>query len=286
MKLSTTFHVNDSVKNHECFRYTTGIDALEKILKNKTFRCTCLASGKLNDKKESERNGVSDYADGKFIVCFSHDIHESVPFWLNYGGAPTQKVQLVFGNFMKDDPSQYFDTELASTETGEIIIGEEAYKLYYFPDGPEEKTPDGYVAHAYIWKIECFDVEYLPVDNETFSRSYLERVDLRALNIALGNAEVAFPDCLGKQKTDPWEYEKETRILCTTHPITGKRWWDWIDLHVKDEIFREMKIILSPWDDGTQRRIIEKALHYSSISDEIQNTIKIVDSGLRGSLHF
>lgn len=64
-------NVQESVLAHKNLRYTTDIGTLSLIFTNKTFRCTCLASGKLNDAKEKERNGIDSYAETKYIVCFS-----------------------------------------------------------------------------------------------------------------------------------------------------------------------------------------------------------------------
>lgn len=65
------------------------------------------------------------------------------------------------------------------------------------------------------------------------------------------------PTVLGKQKSNPWEYEKETRILSTLSSPAFKE-WDYIDLQLHDEVFRGLRIVLSPWDDGTLRSRVEE----------------------------
>lgn len=274
--------INEEVTSHESLRYTTDIGTLSKILKHKTFRCTCLASGHLNDAREKERNGVGKYADDKFIVCFSHDENESVPFWLNYGGKRSEKVQLCFRNFFISS-SLPFCKEIANTESGEICIGEELYKRttsnnVSLMDGKE------LIRDAFVEKIEVFDVKYKSSSDKTFSKNYLESVDLSS--IGFGIEKVAFPDILGKHKSKPWEYEKETRILCTTSLFTENYQWDWIDLYLYDQVFKNLTIIMSPWDTGTQKRQITKIIRSSSLSEEVKDTISIKESELIRTLNF
>ena len=90
---------------------------------------------------------------------------------------------------------------------------------------------------------------------------------------------------LGKQKSNSWEYEKETRILCTLSDPAFKE-WDYIDLQLHSEIFRGLRIILSPWDDGALRNKVEEIISSSGLPADIISSIVIEDSVLKGTLNF
>lgn len=90
---------------------------------------------------------------------------------------------------------------------------------------------------------------------------------------------------LGKQKSNPWEYEKETRILSTLSNPTFKE-WDYIDLQLHAEMFRGLRIILSPWDDGTLRKQVEEIILSNGLPSDIISSIVIEDSALKGTLNF
>ena len=60
------------------------IDTMNMIFRNKTFRSSSRSNEKLNDAMEKQRIGVEEFDCSRFVTCFSHINHESVPFWTNY----------------------------------------------------------------------------------------------------------------------------------------------------------------------------------------------------------
>ena len=67
---------------------------------------------------EKERVDVSEYANGKYIVCFCHSDHEIVPFWMYYGKRIRKnKVMLLFENF-SDHFEECIYTDFAFTNGG------------------------------------------------------------------------------------------------------------------------------------------------------------------------
>lgn len=62
--------------------------------------------------------------------------------------------------------------------------------------------------------------------------------------------------------------------------------WDWIDLYLYDQVFKNLTIIMSPWDTGTQKRQITKIIRSSSLSEEVKDTISIKESELIRTLNF
>ncbi|EXM40269.1 hypothetical protein RASY3_09205 [Ruminococcus albus SY3] len=93
------------------------------------------------------------------------------------------------------------------------------------------------------------------------------------------------PTVLGKQKSNPWDYENETRILCTINKPTMKG-WDYIDLRLKPEIFHDLCIVLSPWDEGELRDNIANIIESIYLPQEIKDSIVIKESILKNKLNF
>lgn len=88
---ATQIDIQDKVKTYPKMYYTTDFAALTFILSKLTLRSSSLVYAKLNDTTEKKRGGVSQFAGSRFITCFSHIDHESVPFWRNYGGDDNSK---------------------------------------------------------------------------------------------------------------------------------------------------------------------------------------------------
>lgn len=138
--------------------------------------------------------------------------------------------------------------------------------------------------------MSIFDVEYIPPDSTVFTEdnSGEANIDLSHI-IGQENAVVKMqgynPTVLGKQKSNPWEYEKETRILSALSSSEFND-WEYIDLQLKDEIFRNLRIVLSPWDDGNLRRQVEQVIKNSGLPEDIMESITIDDSVLKGTLNF
>ncbi len=116
--------ISEETKKYERMSYTTESDTLNLIFDNMTIRCSCLTNARLNDHIEKERVGVSQYAGSKFIVCFSHLDHESVPFWMCYGNKDrTKKVMLQFENFAsKLNNTIYTDYALVADKKNAFLI--------------------------------------------------------------------------------------------------------------------------------------------------------------------
>ena len=72
----------------------------------------------------------------------------------------------------------------------------------------------------------------------------------------------------GKEKSNAWDYE-ETRIMCNLYDQIFSE-WSYIDLRLKPEFFRNLKIILSPWDEGDLSSIISDIIERSSLPQEIK----------------
>ena len=58
-----------------------------------------------------------------------------------------------------------------------------------------------------------------------------------------------------------------------------------MDLRFKDDLFRNMKIILSPWVSEEAYNELRQMIEDWNISDEIKQTIKIQRSVVEGTLN-
>ena len=282
-------NIDEKTKKYDVMGYTTDIGTMRLIFQNKTFRSSSLSNVNLNDSMEKHRVGVSEFASSRFITCFTHSHQESVPFWMYYGkNIRRDKVLLQFRNFAADlescirlDFAKVKDNKLCFLGTSEYGL---AINNQYFTDTTK------YDLRTCINSISVFDVEYISPDSPVFTEKNFGQASID-FGYITGQEKSTIklqgfnPTVLGKQKSDPWEYEKETRILCTlSNPSFNE--WDYIDLQLHDEIFRNLRIILSPWDDGTLKEQVDEIISNSGLPLEIISSIKIQDSALKGTLNF
>lgn len=289
--------VSEDVKSYDRMYYTTDLKAVNFILKKLTLRSSSLIASKLNDQAEKDRVGVEQFAGGRFITCFSHIDHEIASFWGLYGGdVPHEKVLLKFKNFACNF-SDLFHTDYCFLGDGS--------KLFFYSDeyrrtlkhnceagqmaGLMQINTD-YDIRNCIRSIEIFDVEYLPVKNEVFSQDYSGEARINWGNISenpqmVSKLKMYTPEYLGKQKSNPWYYEGESRILSCLD-IQEFDEWAFIDLRLKEEIFRDLVVVMGPWAKPSLEAEIRGLLSASPINEEIKDSIVIVHSDLEGTLNF
>lgn len=279
-------NVDDDLKKHPCLSYTTDIETLRLIFQNMTLRSSSLSYAKLNDSMEKQRVGISQFAGNRFITCFCHMGYETVPFWQNYGkDVKENKVLLQFKNF-SEKFEDCISLDYAYADGGKKC----AFDLKNLGEIMGSVQKDEYDLRRVIDAVLMFDVEYVPVDSDVFTERNdgESAVDFGRIT-GQENARVTMHGydlrVLGKQKSKAWEYENETRILCS---IAGGPFnnWNYIDLRLKPEIFRDLKIVLSPWDDGNAKAAVQKIIDECALPDEVKNSISIVDSALKGTLNF
>lgn len=143
-----------------------------------------------------------------------------------------------------------------------------------------------------VRRIEVFDVDYVPTDSDVFTSDFSGTIDIDISEFSSNPEQTVWndikafkPDCLGKQKSNPWSDERESRILCCLNNQEFSE-WAYIDLRLRQEMFRDLVIVLSPWDDGELQSQLEDIIKRSILTDEIKKSIKIEKSGLEGTLNF
>lgn len=281
-------NISEEAKSHSSMTYTTEIGTFKLIFENMTLRSSSLANAKLNDPVEKERIGVTGFAKSRFITCFCQSDHELVPFWMYYGkNIRKNKIMMRFNNFASNfENCIYTDYALVEGKKCAFISDE----LGNIINSSHSSNSSNYDLRGVIDELLMFDVEYVSCKDETFTSSYVGNTNVyfgESVNANIPSVSIkgCDPTVLGKKKSNPWDYEKETRILCA---LSGNQnpGWEHIDLRLKPEIFRGLTIILSPWDEGNLRKDVENIINASKLPEDIKKSIIIEDSGLKGKLNF
>jgi len=284
--------ISSSSKQHNTMSYTTNIATLDLILTNKTLRSSSLNNANLNDPMEKERVDIVEFSGSKFITCFSHENCESVPLWLLYGekNRPA-KVVLQFKNFA-NSLEDYIHMDYCFIADNKKCFFDSPERKKTFKHNSKQGQQQGlpqinaeFSMSNYIESMTIFDVEYVPLDSKIFYKKNSQNMEI---SLSSNNTHIipAFNTIeLGKHKSNPWEYEHETRILTTLWNQKLNK-WNYIDLRLKDEIFRDLQIILSPWVDDENKNKIVEILDKSKLPNDIKNSITVCHSGLEGKLYF
>ena len=282
-------NISEGAKSHSSMTYTTDISTLKLIFENMTLRSSSLVNANLNDPVEKERVGVTEFAHSRFITCFCQSDHELVPVWMYYGKKIRKnKIMMRFNNFASNiENCIYTDYALVADNKKCFFMSDEIGNIINDTYSPNESDYD---IRGFIDVFLMFDVEYVPCNDDVFTSSYVGNTNVDFVRIMNQNMPAVSikgydPTVLGKQKSNPWEYEQETRILCA---LSGSQnpGWEYIDLRLKPELFRGLTIILSPWDDGNLRKSVENIINTSKLPKDIKESITVEDSGLKGKLNF
>lgn len=290
-------NISEKVKSHRQLGYTTDLGTLKFIFDRRTIRSSSLNNAKLNDRMEKVRKGVEQFAGSRFITCFTHMESECIPFWAYYGGKDkTRKIQLVFDNFANNFDELFYLDYLIRDDC-KVFFSSEEYNRTINQNGlvgaslglPEINAD--FDTRSAVKSISIFDVDYLKADDEVFTSDYsgvgtVEFNPSSGLSYADGNLKIQQFNisCLGKQKSDPWSYECETRIMLSLSSPQFSE-WDYLDIRFKDQLFKNMKIILSSWVSEEAYSELLQMIEDWNISDEIKKTIKIQRSVVEGTLN-
>lgn len=280
--------ISSSAQKHVSLLHYCSYETLSCILKYKTIRCTALNSTTLNDMFECKRNDIEKFSGSRFISCFSHCQHEIVPFWYNYGGtAKTQKVALRF-DLTNRSLLDYVKTDYCITPSNR--------KCFFYSDeyhdtinhngfranfGHLKPINTDYDLFTCVKTLKLFDMEYLPISNEIFTKNNMYKSTLvtQSGNIITTDIPTYTPSNLGKHKTQHWSYEEETRLMCIMDMDNFNR-YKYIDLRINPLLFNNLEIIMNPWAYNTFNSKIQDLIESIDISEDIKNSIHIVPSEL------
>lgn len=275
---------NDS-GDYEYLSHYTDITAVQHILLDKTLKCNSFKN--LNDLYERSRKGIENIIEAHFTACFCHAKYEIVPFWYIYGGRKEtyeNKVMLQFLNF-SSALDEAFETDYAlgyDEENTETKIKFNSDLNIAAQNGKEGQV---------IGRIKMLDVDYRDKDDPLFDEEYAEYGSVYVCPVEkmkVGEVALSFSKrfnlaTVGKYKTESWRYEQETRILVRMTP-SYIRYFEFILLRMKEEIFRGLTIVTNPWASDNFIDEVKNLVESSNISDDIKNSIKVQKSTLHDQL--
>ncbi len=289
-KLNVSY--SNGVLNYSYLFHYCSLETLGYIINKNTFRCTSLNSASLNDQFEARRKNVECFAGSRFIGCFSHCIHEIVPFWYNYGGTDNKrKVAIKVKNFCNNIKNTININYCLLPDGKKMFFYSDEYKYTLNRNGYLGQKSNlkpinlDYNIKTSIKNISVFDIQYFPLNNEVFTRDYSRNASVTwgEENNTYYDVPIYDPTNLGKHKTEHWEYEQETRLMCTTdkQDFSG---CDFIDLRLHESFFANMIIVMCPWAEDGLYNEINNMIGKSALTKEIKDTIKIVPSELYGQV--
>lgn len=264
----------EHLENYRVFLHYTDYEALSYILLDKTLKFNNLKN--VNDKFEKKREGLEEFAGTRYIFCLCHQDYEIVPFWYVYGKAnKKEKVMLRFSNF-SNKLKEVIESDYVFDNQNNIIKCEDNIQ------NSQERLR--------LVKLIMFDIEYDEKNNinskqNITSESYIPNPEQIMQGKAFPYAKYRVDaTTLGRVKTINWKYEEETRLMCTANLMDSKKEVECLFVRVKDEIFRNLEIVVNPWADDILVGKIEKLIQKTRFSDEIKKSIKVVRSELDGLL--
>lgn len=140
-----------------------------------------------------------------------------------------------------------------------------------------------YDTRNYIKSININDIHYRPITHRVFTKNH---TSLKNIYFNENSQAIKVPTSdvrsLGFYKTNHWEYEKETRIICRFGYWDDNPLLDHIDLRLKEKIFEGLEIVLNPWAKESLVNEIHEIINNSHLSENIKNTITVHSSDLNG----
>lgn len=257
------------LEQYNAFLHYTNYEALTHILLDRTLKFNNLKN--VNDKFEKKQKGLEEYAGTRYAFCLCHRDYEIVPFWYVYGGDnKKEKLMLRFSNF---------STKLREVIESDYVFDNQNNKINCEDIQTSQKG-------LRLVKLVMFDIEYDKKENinskhNSAIKSYIPNPEQLMQGKLFPYVKYSIDaTMLGKVKTNNWKYEEETRLMCTANLLDYKKEVEYILVRVKDEIFRDLEIVVNPWADDIFVSRIEKLIQKTCFPDDIKKSIKVVRSEL------
>lgn len=271
----------------------TSIETLALILKNKTIRFNRLDNN-LDDLEEGQisSNGVK-LGNYGFVSCWTEERTESIPLWKLYTnngiGVRIALEQDMFKDYIYSGIVKIgdikFDTDSSGYNKTKTPI-EDMFNSDYIVFtllSNQYNNPSFYKTVEYVDDINDKikdTVKLFPKDERQYQRISICHHDI------------------GLYKKKHWEFEKETRFFLfiipgkklNMHKDFNKDWEQWLYdvwtknikntitdyyMHLKDDIFDDMEIVLSPNCSDSNKIIVE------SLCKQYAPNAKVYDSTLK-----
>lgn len=251
------------------YHYTT-IDVLKLILENRTIRFNKLTN--TDDLEESKTSDCGPAGQYVFVSCWTNYSDENIPLWQMYANDQTGvRIGLPFIPFkdhfheMVDLPG-YINTPMSVKNDFSSIFRQYLPLDKIFNDDysmqPAFKVSD---------RPEDLAVIYTDVENLLLPKIFSEHDDISTFHFGL----------IGMYKRSCWSFQKEIRYRIYATPFSFKKLFEqrgqsteqhegvtriknqkrldfeYIDLKIDDECFKQMEITLGPRINQSQRIIVK-----------------------------
>lgn len=276
------------------YHYTT-IDNLALILKNRTIRFNRLDNG-LDDLQEGSisSNGVK-LGNYGFVSCWTENREESIPLWELYTDNGTGVRIALEKDMFKD----YYYSDMVDFNGIRFNAKASGWQITKTPI--EDMFNPSYMVFTLlssdIDKGQFYRrVQYVDDVNEIIK----DCVTIEKVTNELNRIDVKYAD-IGKYKHKRWAFEEETRFFLFIIPgmkfemnerinvnfnqhlydvwtNNQKNSISYYDMHLKNDVYNDMEITLSPHLTDAKRIIVE------ALRDKYAPKATISNSSLEGSV--
>lgn len=247
------------------YHYTT-IDSLALILKNKTLKFSRLDCVDDLEEGRVESSGIKL---GKhfFVSCWTENQDESIPLWKMYSGdSYGVRISLdkdMFKKYVVESGTYNGIPVRGCIES--LLPAEELFNQYYMPFPPT-------ITQSSVDSFFYRKVEYV----DDVSKATEDIVHIIRKEGNMGDMEIALGD-VGRFKHRRWAFQEETRFVLSFLPINPMRYdpalvssmviqayqsdihvpFNSYFMHLKDDVFENLEIVLSPMASEGQKVIVE-----------------------------
>lgn len=244
----------------------TSVDSLALILKHKTIRLNSL--DKMDDLQEQMTVDKQNFGKFVFVSSWTDDKTEHIPMWRMY--TPKQhgvRIKLLISPFVEYQPTAKELSKAFNVSTTEPADKRLGFKLVVPPSDihNDEFTVVNFVKDSILCQIQY-------TNDDELLRPTVLNVDDKKYNMDLGK--------VGIYKNTYWDFQKEWRYRLMIIPISVKKMmqdhdsemgdfqfktihgqaslpFSYYDLHIKDECFSDMSIMLAPDISESAKTFVE-----------------------------
>ena len=254
----------ESAKTHPIISQYTNLEALKKIIENKTLRLTRI--DKLNDHVENSKIHPL-WAKKVYVACFTHREHESYFFWNTYCKNKSYGVMISFPtDFLQnlpvhpDEKCQEAPLEFIKRTVPNVAFSKDVSRNTWA-----------------VFDYSCVDISYIP-RNITLEKSEFQ------------NESSNFQ---GRLKYVEWDMENETRLRVSIRPkcrevssmVNEQSYYKpdngYLYVKLSTECLESMTITLSPYSNSSLEKEVEQLL----IDNNLYGRVKINKSILMEDLN-
>ena len=245
---------------HYLYHYTS-IENLALILKSKKIRFKALDT--VDDLNEGIAADVDEYGQFVFVSCWTDKKKESIPIW----------------NMYAKDMSGV-----------RIALPKYPFNHYSFDDLPKEIMRDIPFTGSTIFNGIGFDNGHIFSQGEHYliKIKYSDDTELlkpKVVDASNENHRTIWSSRVGVYKNTFWKFQSEVRYRLIVYPAFGfkpksdnkydnpyKMNLSYLDIPIRDNAFKEMKILLGPKQSEAHRIIIETLIAKYNPNAEVKTS--------------